>query len=127
VDEILVVDDEWDIAEVVIYLLQSEGYRVRYALNGVTALQMLSERPADLVLTDYMMPLMNGSELVREIRSREELSHTSVILMSALPEDVVEGRVDFAATFLRKPFNEQQLLRAVRRELAARSRNVYGT
>jgi DNA-binding response OmpR family regulator len=74
-----------------------------------------------------MMPLMNGSELVREIRSRDELAHISVIMMSALPEDVLEGRFEFAATFLRKPFNEQQLLRAVRRELAARSRNAYGT
>jgi CheY-like chemotaxis protein len=127
VDEILVVDDEWDIAEVVIYLLQSEGYRVRYALNGVTALQMLSERPAELVLTDYMMPLMNGCELLREIRSREDLAHTSVIMMSALPQEVLGGKCDHAMAFLRKPFNEQQLLRAVRRELASRSRNVYGT
>ena len=114
IEEILVVDDEWDLAEVVIYLLQGEGYAALYAPNGEAALQLLSKRPVDLVLTDYMMPVMNGCELLRNMQSREDLAGIPVVVLSALPEAVVRSHCDPVKEFLRKPFTADQLVQLVR-------------
>ena len=112
-EEILVVDDEWDLAEVVIYLLQGEGYAALYAPNGEAALQLLSKRPVDLVC-DYMMPVMNGCELLRNMQSREDLAGIPVVVLSALPEDVVRSHCEPVKEFLGKPFRADQLVQLVR-------------
>lgn len=123
VEEILVVDDEWELAEVMIYLLQSEGYRAQYAPHGEIALQLLSKSPAQLVLTDYMMPVMNVCELLQTILSRKDLAGTPVIMVSALPEDLARNRCKLVKAFLRKPFTADQLLRLVRSTLGPPQRD----
>ena len=69
---ILVVDDEWAIAEVLESLLSDEGYRVIIANNGRQALERLSEWPPDLIMLDFMMPVMDGRATLEALKGRPE-------------------------------------------------------
>ena len=112
--EILVVDDEWAEAAILTSLLVTEGYRVQHAFNGLSALKLLSESVVDLVLTDYMMPQMNGCELLRKMRADKETATTPVLMISALPEVIVRMKCGPVSAFLRKPFPPRLLLTLVR-------------
>ena len=79
---ILIVDDEYLIADILGFALEDEGYLVEKASNGLKALEALKEKRVELVITDYMMPLLNGDELVRSMRDELHLSDLPVILMS---------------------------------------------
>lgn len=111
---ILVVDDEPDIASPIIFLLTAYGYRVQVASNGSAALEMLAYRPPDLVLTDFMMPVVNGAELVQKVRSMDGLEATPIVVMSALSQDIVRHECPLATAFLTKPFTSAELLNFLR-------------
>lgn len=117
--EILVVDDEQDEVEILTFLLVAEGYRVRRAFNGLCALQLLSESAVDLVLTDYMMPRMDGCSLLRRMRASKETATTPVLMISSLPEVVVRMKCGPVTAFLHKPFPPRLLLSLVHDLLAA--------
>jgi len=105
---VLVVDDEFGIRDVLEDLLGDEGYRTATAPNGQVALEkMRAERP-DLVLLDYMMPVMNGAALVEQMQRSEELRTVPVVLMSASASSVWRDLP--AAAFLPKPFELTQVL-----------------
>jgi CheY-like chemotaxis protein len=109
---ILVVDDEFGIADTLSSILSDEGYRVIVAVNGEQGLARLSEAKPDLVLVDFMMPVMSGPEMVRAMRASPEHRPIPVIMMSAVSEAMVREECDFAV-FLRKPFDLETLLRSV--------------
>ena len=112
---ILVVDDEPDIAEPIVFLLTGYGYRVQVASNGSVALEMLAYGPPDLVLTDLMMPGVNGAELVQKVRSMDGLEATTpIVVMSALSQDIVRHECPLATAFLTKPFTSAELLNSLR-------------
>ena len=115
---ILVVEDEWAIGELVVVVLTSYGYQARHAYNGAAALNVLAHAPMDLVITDLMMPVVTGSELLHKIRCMDRLAKTPVIVMSALPEDFVRKECPLATCFLGKPFTTAELLLSVRTILA---------
>ena len=79
----------------------------------------MSDWKADLVLTDVMMPVMDGRQLLQEIRASGSLHDLPVILMTAAP-DVVRGTIDDAAALLRKPFMLEALTTEIRRALDPR-------
>jgi CheY-like chemotaxis protein len=102
---ILVVDDEPGILEFLRYVLEDNGYQVRTAPNGAVALTLISDTVPDLVLTDLMMPELDGWALCQELREDVRLRETPIVGMSA----VEPGRVRWDA-FLRKPFEIDDLL-----------------
>lgn len=112
---ILVVDDELGSAEVLSLILEEEGYRAFCAVNGQLALIQAREVVPDLVIVDYMMPLMNGAEFSRELRRDPQFSHTKIILNSGLPEVAIRDHFDSYDAFLRKPFKVETLLELVER------------
>ena len=112
---ILVVDDELGSAEVLSLILEEEGYRAYCAVNGALALAQAREVVPDLVIVDYMMPLMNGAEFSRELRRDPQFSHTRIILNSGLPEVAIRDHFDSYDAFLRKPFKVETLLELVER------------
>lgn len=82
---ILIVDDEFGIVEAMRDFLDDEGYRTAIALNGRQALErMAAERP-DLVLLDYMMPVMNGAAVLEAMSKDARLADVPVVMMSASP------------------------------------------
>jgi len=111
---ILVVDDESDIAEPIVFLLTGCGYRVQVASDGSAALEMLAYGPPDLVLTDLMMPEVNGAELVQKVRSMDGFATTPIVVMSSLPQDIVRQECPLATAYLTKPFTSTELLNSLR-------------
>ena len=115
---ILVVDDELGAAEVLGLILEEEGYKTRCAVNGALALVQARDQVPDLVIVDYMMPLMDGAEFSRALRADPAFSRVKIILNSGLPEAAIRDHFDQYDAFLRKPFNVEVLLSLVRKLLA---------
>ena len=104
---VLVVDDEPAIREVIATLLEDEGYLVRHAKDGLEALDAISGDQIDLIVSDVVMPRLDGASLVRRLRRRGHL--TPVVLMSAVYADVDLPGVRFVP----KPFEIDRLLGTV--------------
>jgi CheY-like chemotaxis protein len=122
VKSVLVVDDEFGIAEVLEALLLDAGFRVTRAINGVQGLQRLHESAVDLVLLDMMMPLMDGPTMLGRLRADPVHASTPVIVMSGMPPDAAQARLDDTVQgYLQKPFSIQTLLDAIETALARRT------
>ncbi len=111
---ILVVDDEYSIVETVCEILTWEGYRCVKAADGRAGLALLAqERPA-LVLLDYMMPHMDGLQMLAAMKQNPDFSRVPVVMMSAAPLYLPQEQ-QLWDELLRKPFGLNQLLKAVKR------------
>ena len=119
--EILVVEDSPTQAEKLNHLLQKQGYRTRVAKNGGEALSLLQELRPSLVITDVLMPMMNGYELCAAIKNQERLRDIPVILLTSLsdPKDVLEALKCGANNFITKPYDDSYLLSHIRYILAS--------
>lgn len=106
---VLVIDDEFGIAELFEAVLEDEGYRVLTATNGKHGLEVLAEERADLVFLDYMMPVMDGAAVLRGMKADPALQGIPVVMMSSMPEATVAERCSGYATFMRKPFKIAQV------------------
>jgi len=111
---ILVVDDEYAIAEALRALLEDEGYRVLTASNGAEALDLLtSYEPPDMILLDVMMPVLDGRETHKRLREDPRFAAIPVMLMSAAAQ-VTASDGTTGTMLLRKPFNLELLLDTVK-------------
>jgi PAS domain S-box-containing protein len=119
---ILVVEDSPTQAEVLRRLLEGQGYAAAVAASGEDALAGLRRERADLVLTDVLMPGMDGFAVCRAVKSDPALKDIPVVLLTSLssPEDVIRGLQCGADSFIRKPSDDQYLLSRVRYLLANR-------
>jgi CheY-like chemotaxis protein len=107
---IVIIDDEFGLADVLDATLSDAGYRVFVAANGLRGLEIMAENVPDLVFLDYMMPLLDGPGVLRAMHADDRLASVPVVLMSAMPESVVQSRCHGYAAFLRKPFGFEALL-----------------
>ena len=116
----LVVDDEPRLRQVLVRLMEGEGFECREAANGIDALEMLAEAPAALVLSDMRMPRMDGAELLRQIRSR--YPDTAVVLITAVAEVevAVQCLANGAMDYLTKPFHLDEVRARVARAVERR-------
>jgi CheY-like chemotaxis protein len=110
---VLVVDDEFGVAEVLQSILEDEGYRVVTAINGKQALTRLGEHTPDVIMLDYMMPIMDGTQTLAAIRNDAAFKTIPVIMMSSLEEAAVRETCTDYDTFLRKPFRAMAVVRLV--------------
>jgi circadian clock protein KaiC len=118
---ILIVDDEFGLAELVAEVLAAQGYRTSIAINGALGLELLRERRPDLVLVDLMMPVLSGVEMLGQIRADPAIAETPVVLMTAVPEAVPDPPAGYAAV-LQKPFTPEQLFDVVAASVGGASR-----
>ena len=110
--QVLVVEDERDIAALVAYHLTKEGYRVRTVSTGAEALDAVrSERP-DLVVLDLMLPGLSGFEILEEMRRQPSVEDVPVVVLTARREesDRIRGLELGADDYLTKPFSPQELV-----------------
>jgi CheY-like chemotaxis protein len=114
---ILIVDDEAGILEVLEFILVDAGFVVKSALNGLDALALLQENLPDLVILDYMMPILDGQSVIKAMRADERYSRIPIILTSALDEATIRKRCDGYQAFLRKPYKTERLLEEISRLL----------
>lgn len=110
--EILIVEDSQTQAEQLKYLLEQNNCMVTHAINGKQALILMEKFIPDLIISDIIMPEMDGYELCKRIREHEKLKNIPVILLTSLsdPEDVLKGLTFGADNFFTKPCQEDYLI-----------------
>ena len=112
--DVLVVDDEPDLAESMVRLLRASGYPTRSAGNGVEALEAVAEHMPSVVLLDILMPIMDGWECARQLRARYG-NNLPIVVITAAEHIQQRCREIDADEVLAKPFDLRQLLEVVRR------------
>jgi PAS domain S-box-containing protein len=118
--EILIVDDSPTQAENLKYILERHDFAVSVASNGIEALSLIRACKPTLVISDIVMPEMDGYQLCREIKNDEDLRCLPVILLTSLsdPRDVVRGLECGADIFITKPYEEKYILSRIQYILA---------
>lgn len=113
VKTILVVDDEFGVVEVLVAALQDEGYRVVVAANGRQGLERLAEGVPDLVVLDFMMPILDGVSMAKAMKEEAAWRDIPIIMTSAVAESGLRKRFEGYNAFLRKPFRATALIQLV--------------
>ncbi len=118
--QILIAEDSSTQAAQIKYLLESYHYKIVVTQNGEQALEWLSKHKPSLVITDILMPEMNGFELCEKIKSNEHTEDVPVILLTCLsdPSEIIEGLSCGADGFISKPYNKAYLLSNIEKLLA---------
>lgn len=119
---ILVAEDNFDIIEVIREVLETEGYRVTCAHNGAEAYRAFQRETPDLIVSDVMMPQMDGFTLLRTVRDNPAGAAVPFLFLSARTEvtATAQARTLGADDYLFKPFDADDLIAAVRARLARR-------
>ena len=117
---ILVVDDNPDLRVYVSDILRRNGYQIDTARNGIEGYLLAQRIKPSLIITDLMMPVVTGLEMIKMIRSEEELKGIPIILLTAKADEEsrIQGTEQGADAYLAKPFNDRELLAETRNLLA---------
>ncbi|MGC9307207.1 MAG: response regulator [Thermoplasmatota archaeon] len=116
-EKIMVVDDEYEVADIVKKMLESEGYHVVVANGGAECLEKLEETTPDLILLDIMMPGMDGWETLKNIKTNTDTKDIPVSMLTALPltpDDTKDKPLDSIENYIVKPFTKKILLHKIR-------------
>ncbi|HNQ62705.1 MAG TPA: response regulator [Syntrophorhabdaceae bacterium] len=118
--KILIVDDDQDIRLLLDFNLSGEGYEVLEATHGAEALDIIKTGEVNLVVTDLSMPVMDGYELIKNLKDNPETSKIPVLLLTGQEEERVsiEGMVHPPNDFIPKPFAKADLLEKVKKLLS---------
>jgi CheY-like chemotaxis protein len=112
---VLIVDDEFELAELSGDVLVEEGFETAIAVNGRLALDFLGTRDVALVITDLMMPVMDGAAMIRRMRDDPRFANIPVILVTAQPEGVLGDARFLHDALLAKPFGRRELVELAHR------------
>ncbi|MCX6375216.1 MAG: response regulator [Armatimonadetes bacterium] len=117
--KVMVVDDEPDLVRLVEFILQKEGFDVIACSDGRTALNLVEDEKPDLIILDIMMPLLDGMEVLRQIRSRRGTARVPVIMLTAKTASVTvdEARQLWVSDYVMKPFDPEKLVLKVKKAL----------
>src|SRR6516162_7778768 len=115
-ERVLIVDDDPDIQRLVSYNLSQAGFQVTTASSGRTALDSVQKQPPDLIILDIMMPDVDGMEVCRTLRQRENSRRIPIIMLTARAEEVdrVVGFELGADDYVSKPFSPRELVLRVK-------------
>jgi len=113
---VLVVEDEAALMTLLVYNLESEGYRVLQATDGEEAMLLAEEEVPDLAILDWMLPQLSGIEVCRRLRARPATANLPIIMVTARGEesDRIRGLDTGADDYITKPFSTAELLARVR-------------
>lgn len=120
---VLVVDDNPDMREYLKTIL-SKKFNVSTAVNGIDALQKIKQQPPELILSDVMMPVMDGIQLLKTIKAEDKWKKIPIVLLSARAgeESKIEGYEIGADDYLTKPFSSKELLARISAQLSVRKK-----
>jgi len=115
-DKILVVDDDPDVTEFLSHVLEQEGYEVLCAGSGPEALEKMHDEDIGLVFLDIAMPVMDGWEVCREIRSDPEYGNVHICVITAKPEASIAKRITSSGAdgYIMKPFRTEDIITKAR-------------
>ncbi len=113
---ILVIEDEPPQMELLAYNLEKEGFRVTRALNGEEGLLIAEESGPDMIILDWMLPIVPGIEVCRQLKKRRDTSHIPIMMLTARGEetDRVRGLDTGADDYVVKPYSVSELIARVR-------------
>jgi CheY-like chemotaxis protein len=121
VQTILVVDDEFGVIEVLTAALEDEGYRVVTAANGRHGLERLKESTPDVVILDFMMPILDGPTMAKAMKADPAYANIPIVMTSAVAESALRERFDAYEAFLRKPFRADVLVKLLQSVLSRKT------
>jgi DNA-binding response OmpR family regulator len=116
---ILVVEDEAHIRRVLEYNLKLDGFEVCLAEDGAAGLKLARENKPDIILLDWLMPVMNGLQVLAELKTDSSTEHIPVFMLTAkgMLNDVTQAIEMGADDYITKPFNPIQLGKTIREKL----------
>jgi DNA-binding response OmpR family regulator len=119
--KILLVEDTAHLSEEIVDILRMEGFEVTSAQNAERGLEILSAAMPDLIITDLLMPGMDGFELIQRVRAMPSARSLPIIILSAKtsPEDRVRGTEVGANAFVQKPCKAHDLIESINELLKA--------
>jgi DNA-binding response OmpR family regulator len=117
--KILIVEDEAHIRRVLEYNLKLDGFEVYLAEDGTTGMKLAHEKNPDLILLDWLMPVMNGIQVLAELKADSGTEHIPVFMLTAkgMISDVTHALEMGADDYITKPFNPIQLGKTIREKL----------
>ena len=127
--QIILVEDEADLAELLAYNLRRQGYETEVCRDGNSGLRRILESAPDLAILDVMLPHMNGLQIARQIRTNSKTSQIPILMLTAKAEeaDQVAGLEIGADDYVTKPFSMKVLLARVETIFRRTRTNVPGT
>ncbi len=125
-EKILIVDDDASTLALEERILQSDGYEVLIAVNGLQALRTALDENPDLIILDLKLPIMDGFEICDQLKSSEETGEVPVLILSANGSEKhrVAAIECGASAYLTKPINRKQLVSEVRELLSKPKQDV---
>jgi two-component system, OmpR family, phosphate regulon response regulator PhoB len=116
---ILIVEDEAHIRRVLEYNLKLDGFEVYMAEDGATGLRLAQEKSPDVILLDWLMPVMNGLQVLAALKADNSTEHIPVFMLTAkgMLNDVTLALETGADDYITKPFNPVQLGKTIREKL----------
>ncbi|MFZ0034796.1 MAG: response regulator [Sedimentisphaerales bacterium] len=119
-DRILVIDDEKDILRIVAFTLQNWGYEVITANNGQEGLNKISAEKPDLILLDAGMPVMNGFQMLEQVRNNPDWQDIPVIMLTAHsdPKTIENALAYGIVDYITKPFDPMELRERIEKALS---------
>jgi DNA-binding response OmpR family regulator len=108
-DKVLVVDDEWELRNLLTEFLTGEGYDVIQASNGEEALELAEKEEPQVILLDVKMPGIDGIEVCRRLKEEDKTRFIPIIMVTALEDRDVDAFVEGADDFVTKPFSLVEL------------------
>ena len=118
---VLVVDDEFGIVDVLETILTDAGYQVLTACNGKQGLERLAAEIPNVVLLDFMMPILGGAAMLAAMAAEPTYRQIPVIMISSLGQDVVATKCTGYAAYLHKPFRTAVVLSTIARVLGGKA------
>lgn len=114
---VMTVDDSKTMRDMVAFTLRQAGYEVKQAVDGKDALDVLGGAPVDCVVTDLNMPVMDGLELIRSLRTHPTYKSTPILMLTTERDETrkQQGREAGATGWLTKPFNPEKLIGTIKR------------
>jgi two-component system phosphate regulon response regulator PhoB len=115
-ETILIIEDEPDVLELVVYHLKKAGYSTITARDGASGLQKARQLPPALIILDLMLPQMDGMEVCRQLKSAEKTSGVPILMLTAKAEEVdrIVGLEMGADDYVTKPFSPRELVARVK-------------
>ncbi len=116
---ILLVDDDIFLVDIMAFTFKQSGFEIIKAHNGKEALEVMGKEQIDLILTDIMMPVMDGFELARNVKENEAFKHLPIIFLTAKSniEDKNKGFSLGINDYVVKPFNLKDLVSRINKVL----------
>lgn len=114
--KILIVDDEVDLVETLLFPLEMEGFNVLVSYNGEDALKQARKESPDLILLDLMLPKLDGYKVCRLLKFDERYKHIPILMLTAKTQekDKLLGKETGADEYITKPFDIDELMKKVK-------------